>query len=101
MTLSGFGDLVPGVVWSPDGKQLAATCRDRRVRIFDTGTWRCTATLAGHANDVWGIGWSPDGTRLATASHDKTAVIWDAAAGEPLHSLGRHPRCRYLCQLVA
>ena len=32
---SGHGDVVHGICWSADGKQLATACEDMYVRVFD------------------------------------------------------------------
>ncbi|KAG2498300.1 hypothetical protein HYH03_003561 [Edaphochlamys debaryana] len=70
---------VCSVAWSPDGKQLAAGCGngDATVRLFDSITGDCVATLEGHQHAASALAFAPDGKQLASASHDKTVKIWD------------------------
>jgi coronin-1B/1C/6 len=35
ITLTGFEDSIQSIAWNPAGTLLAATCRDRKIRIFD------------------------------------------------------------------
>jgi Tol biopolymer transport system component len=88
--LRGHDDWVRGVAWSPDGRQLATTSRDRTVRIWRTQTWTELTVLRGHGDWVWGVAWSPDGCRLATSSNDQTARIWDTETWNELTVLYGH-----------
>ncbi|WP_416960287.1 NB-ARC domain-containing protein [Streptomyces sp. Agncl-13] len=70
---------------SPDGTWLATVDYRQPVRIWDTATGACIATLPGGAESVV---ISPDGTWLATVTRDDRIVgrdipvrIWDAASG--------------------
>ncbi|KAJ2574641.1 Coronin-like protein crn1 [Coemansia sp. RSA 1807] len=82
-TLGGFGDTVMSIAWSPDGTQLAATCRDKKLRIFDARTGRVEHEAASHtgikgSRVVW-LG----ADRLATTGFSRTSGrevwVWDAA----------------------
>jgi len=90
VVLRGHDDWVRGVAWSPDGRRLATTSRDRTARIWDAGSGSELTVLRGHDDWVWDVAWSPDGRRLATASNDHTVRIWDTEAGRELAVLHGH-----------
>jgi WD40 repeat protein len=98
------------VAWSPDGRWLASTHRDGRVRIWaldsDDGTpFRVLERQSGWAR---GLAWSPDG-RLIVSTHGQgprddyfaepdqetyggAAYLWDAASGALLAVMEKdHP----------
>jgi eukaryotic-like serine/threonine-protein kinase len=64
------------VVWSPDGKYLAASTNSGLVCVWDVMTGETLAGYTGHANLVNALDWSPDGTRLASGGDDGTIQIW-------------------------
>lgn len=74
-TLSGHTDLVPDVVFSPNGAFLASASQDKTVRVWDTATGICMAILEGHTSWVGTITFSPDGTRLVSGSIDQTVRV--------------------------
>jgi WD40 repeat protein len=80
--------LLASVAFSPDGRFLAATSRDR-VHVWDVGGLsgrrrrsryeRPLATLATDAEaELVGVGFSPDGRHLVSASKEGTLLLWDA-----------------------
>ena len=65
------------VVWSPDGRTLAACSYEKAIRIFDV-EHRCQrATLSGHTSDINGLAFTPDGSYLFSGSADSTLQVWD------------------------
>lgn len=77
-----------GNVWSacysPGGKRIVTTSKDRSARIWDAETGKPLVVLSGHESFVWYAEFSPDGTRVVTCSQDGTARVWDAETGKPL-----------------
>ncbi|KAJ2719876.1 Coronin-like protein crn1 [Coemansia sp. Benny D115] len=82
VTLQGFKDTVLSIAWSADGRYLAATCRDKQLRVFDGRTGELKQQGPSHlgvkgSRVVW---LSP--TRLATTgfsrSSDRQLYLWDA-----------------------
>src|SRR5262249_5140927 len=97
---------VNGLVFSPDGKWLAAAVgnfsngsdsRCGEVRIWDTATWQQVANLRSHAACVWSVSFSPDGRRLASASGQwgrrvgpGEVKIWDLQTVQEVGTLRGH-----------
>jgi WD40 repeat protein len=94
-TLFTLSDIALDVDWSPDGKWLATSDIDRRVRIWDGDTGKLRFGLKGHNGPVEHADWSPDSSRLVSGSDDKTVKVWEisASGGKQLLSLsGRGTR---------
>ena len=74
------GDLAGSPNWvlfSPDGKMVVSTNRDKTVTRWDVESATPLETLRGHSNFVQQPVFSPDGETLYTVSHDGTAIAWD------------------------
>lgn len=72
------------VLFSPDGKMVVATNRDKTVTRWDVASATPLETLRGHSNFVQQPVFSPDGETLFTVSHDGTAIAWDIAGDRRL-----------------
>jgi WD40 repeat protein len=82
------------VVFSPDGKTLAAGLESGEVRLFDVaGDWqRQLATLPGHGGRVRWLGFHPDGRSLAVAgplTHN-AVFVWDLTTRQQRRRLSGH-----------
>jgi WD40 repeat protein/serine/threonine protein kinase len=74
------GDRPFRVVFSPDGKHLAAVCEGQMVQLLDAATGDKLRMLRVTGGELWGVAFSPDGRYLATCSGYKgkgTIQIWD------------------------
>ena len=80
---------MPGdAAFSPDGKTLALACKFGFARLWDTATWKETATFSDFLKGVHSVAWTPDGRRLAVGSGDKEAIkIWDMENKEEVLTL--------------
>jgi len=86
---------VNALVWSPDGKYLAAACLQKTVEIWDL-SGRPTHSLSGFKAPPTALAWSPDGRVLAAAAGDPNPYadqrghvrsevrLWDPAEGKPV-----------------
>jgi WD40 repeat protein len=83
--------LLAGLVFSPDGKLLAATGFDSTVKVWDAATGQLRNNFKGHTGTVAGVGFTPDSKRIISMSMDGTLKTWDAAAvDEPLPLEGNY-----------
>jgi WD40 repeat protein/predicted Ser/Thr protein kinase len=81
----GWGAIVGGVAWSPDGQRIVAALYDGTARVWKSGEMAEPIVLRGHENIVYSAVFSPDGTHIVTASSDKTARVWNAdGSGQPV-----------------
>ena len=80
-TLEGHTNWVLGLVFAPDGAQLASASWDQTVRIWDVESGRCLHTLEGHTDHVFTVAWSPDGRTVASGGFDDTIWLWDVERG--------------------
>ena len=60
---------------SPDGKLLAAGCRDKKIRVWNIETGELIATLEGYTGDfISQVVFSPDGNHLASRAISLNAI---------------------------
>lgn len=74
-----------GVVFSADGRRIAATSDKGQLRVWDTASGREDLTIPfGELS----LAFSRDGKRLAVVSdRENTVALYDAVSGEPLRRL--------------
>ncbi|MBB5082286.1 WD40 repeat domain-containing protein [Nonomuraea endophytica] len=80
--LTGHGDTVRSVAYSPDGTQLTTADQGGALRVWDARTGALIGTQ--HAESVDAMAYSPGGSRLATAGRDGTVRIRDSRTGVPV-----------------
>src|SRR5262249_51399582 len=59
-TLTGHADGVVSACWSPDGKWLASSSKDKTLKVWNAVTGKEKFTLFGHIGEVYSVAWSPD-----------------------------------------
>jgi serine/threonine protein kinase len=83
------------VVFSPDGKRLAAGESDPNTMtdVFEISDYRAgkiITAIHGHKSLQGPAAFSPDGRRLATCGVDKNVMVWDADTGKELFTFRGH-----------
>jgi WD40 repeat protein len=90
-----LGDRLVRLVFSPDGRQVAATERDNAVRVYETATGRrlhsWTVKLTNpYENYTSVLAFSPDGATLAAGATDHLVHLWDLRTGSEGSPLRGH-----------
>jgi WD40 repeat protein/serine/threonine protein kinase len=83
-----LGAITYDVVFSPDGRWVAAGCQDRAIYLVDLRT-AAVRVLRGHDDQVFSVAFSPDGRQLASGSWSGQVRIWDLATSRS-RVLGSH-----------
>ena len=82
-----ISDHVIDLVWSPDGRYIAAASVLGPVTIFEGRRQTVIHSLNGHEFGTMSIAWRPDSKVLASAGQDGKIRLWDITSGEATHSL--------------
>ena len=99
LTLAGHKNLVIRIVYSPDGKRLAALSMDNTLKVWDAHTGRELLSLPVHVPTGGEVAFSPDGKRVATSnnpsyqfsnSQENQIKLFSAETGEELLTLQGH-----------
>jgi len=92
-----FSPAVLSTYTSPEGKVykgqavpgnfLASGSRDKTIKIWETATGVCIATLVGHDNWIRGLVWHPSGKYIISVSDDKSIKVWDISNGRAIKTI--------------
>lgn len=81
-SLSGHGEAIVSVAFSPSGTGLASGSGDTTVRLWDISTTTPLHTCSGHRNWVLAVSWSPDAEKIASGCRNGEINIWCPKTGE-------------------
>ena len=81
---------VYAVAVSPDGKRIAAGCKDGVIREYDTQKGTLIRQLKGHFGYVRCLVYTHDGKRLLSSADDGAVRIWPAEGEKPIAVLKGH-----------
>jgi len=94
--IEGHPRTVLSVNFTPDGKGLVSSSRDKTIKVWDLATGKLQRTLNEHQDAVYAVTFSHDGKLMASGSADKTLILWNASSFEPIRTLEGHPGVRDL-----
>jgi WD40 repeat protein len=79
------------VVWSPDGKYIAAgTDYPAHVFVWDAHDRHLLLTYRGNSASVAAVAWSPDSKYIASGDTDYLVQVWDVKTGATLFTYKGH-----------
>ena len=80
-------EYIYSIAWHPDGRTLATTCNDLRIRLWDVSTGMLALPpLDGHHVDGMSVEFNHTGDRLASTDWGGTMRLWDGRTGRQLLS---------------
>lgn len=80
-SIKAFDDEVARLLFSPDGKILAAADHTT-ITLWDTTTGSLQSTIEDKDDMFFGLAFSPDNTLIAAATDEGHGRIWSTATGE-------------------
>jgi WD40 repeat protein/serine/threonine protein kinase len=92
--LSGHRDFVSGLAFSPDGRTVATSSMDGKLKLWNCRDGIETAEFPGHFGEATDVSFSPDGATLASIGRGESVKMWHVATGRvllkiPLPNAGR------------
>jgi WD40 repeat protein/serine/threonine protein kinase len=85
-----LGDSVTEISFAPDGKSVAAACRDRSIYVFDAHTMSLRRVLQDPSDQVFALAFSRDGQKLASGTRSGFLRLWDLERGTITGNLQAH-----------
>jgi WD40 repeat protein/uncharacterized caspase-like protein len=88
--LQGHTDVVDGVAFSPDGRQLISGSADTTAIIWDIASRKIRHRLQGHHGSIFAVRFTRDGARAVTGSYDKDVKLWSVESGALIKTMQGH-----------
>ena len=83
-TLEGHVRPVASMVFSPDGKVLAAVGRDDVAKLWDWRTGKELGLVGLGGKGISSVAFTPDGKTIASGSLGQPIKLWDVATGKEI-----------------
>jgi WD40 repeat protein len=83
---------VHALLLSESDNRLFSGSADKTIKVWNTISKTCIATLQGHSSDVLSLCCSSQRHRLFSGSWDMTIKVWDTETWQCLHTLEGHRR---------
>lgn len=89
LTLTGHGDTISQIAWSPDGRMLASCSADLTLRTWDMRSGSTQHVMRSVEAGVSCLTWSPDGKMLVSGQDNGGIKQWDTQ-GHLLQAFREH-----------
>ncbi|MEH2157637.1 serine/threonine-protein kinase [Nostoc sp.] len=89
-TLQGHESSVLSVAISPDGKSIASSGDDRKIKLWNLATGKQISSLNAYSQQVNAVAISPDGKTLVGGGDDNTIKVWNLATEKQIRTLTGH-----------
>ncbi|WP_315785572.1 serine/threonine-protein kinase [Fischerella sp. JS2] len=89
-TLTSHSDWVNSITFSPDGRLLASSSRDNKIKLWQLSIAKEIRTLTSPLMFITSVIFSPDGQLLASECRDKKIKLWQLSTSTEIYSLKGH-----------
>ena len=90
LELSGHGDEVTGIEFSPDGSRIMTSSNDKTARLWDAVKNGDAIKIFQHDTPLNCVRFNPDGDRIITGGVDIVGRVWDLNTGMIVTTLEGH-----------
>lgn len=84
------GAAVVFIRYSPDSSLIAATMRNKSIKLYDTKNGKLVLALPGNSHIFSSVEFNPTGDLIASASDDRTIKLWKVKDGELVKTFPGH-----------
>ena len=92
ISLTGHGDTIWCVQYSPDCQVLVSASSDGTIRLWEVDTGFPISILRAHANWVWHLQFAPNSQNFCSAGADTRIFLWDVDQNLPLLGKAAHSK---------